>query len=241
MLAGAALFGRPLLRWWGGSDVLRCLRDPEAARNARWLDRFVRVNVATAPHLVEELASLGIRARFIPSVPATPPPDAEPRGPLPRAVLVYLPDSNPALYGEGVVRQAIRDNRDFTFFVVADRKHRFRGEPNVESLGWVNDLREVYDRVGALLRITQHDGMPRMVLESLRRGRYVIYAWPFPGCWRAVTSEEVNACFRRLRGLSEPNEEGLRAVIPFVEPDPAGIFASLILEQRPPGRRWIGL
>ena len=72
-----------------------------------------------------------------------------------------------------------------------------------------------------------------MVLEALQRGKHVIYAWPFPGCWRAVTAGEVNAGFQRAREWTGLNEAGMRAVRPFVEPDPAGTFASLIRGQHP--------
>ena len=42
-----------------------------------------------------------------------------------------------------------------------------------------------------MLRLTEHDGMPRMVLDCLLRGKYVIFAWPCPGCWLARNEEEV--------------------------------------------------
>jgi hypothetical protein len=227
-IALAALLSKPVVRWWVGSDVLSVVQDPRVRRAARAFDRVVRVNVAVAPHLVEELASAGVTATFLPSLldpgHVSPVVGAQPR----RSLLVYLPSSRKDFYGFDVVRQAVEDNVDVEFVILADETHSLADHPNVLSLGWVDDLDQIWDRVGGLLRITAHDGMPRMVLDALRREKHVIYAWPLAGCRLARTVDEVQAAVREFKSLRTPNRAGLAAVHDLLTPDPAVRFAQRI-------------
>src|SRR5262249_55720081 len=139
-LALAAVLGKPIVRWWVGSDVLHCLQDPLKAGWARAIDRICTVGVTVAPHLQAELTSIGLGAKVIPSVVNLKIAQVEqPPREMPRGVLVYLPAHRGAFYGEEVVASAIQANPDLRFFVVADTEHRFKRYSNVESLGWVQD------------------------------------------------------------------------------------------------------
>ena len=231
-LALTAALGRPVLRWWVGTDVLNVLRDPVVRARAQQLDRFVTLNLAVAPHLADELASVGIRARVVPSVLAawTSALRAEtaPVGPVPRALLIYLPTARRAFYGEATISSAIDANPDIAFVVVGDTEHTLAGHPNVRSLGWVEDLRPVYAAVGGLLRLTEHDGLPRMVLESLLLGKYVIHAWPLPGCWQAQSFEELHAAIAAFRSARGPNSDGRHAALRLLDPDPAAVWADTL-------------
>jgi hypothetical protein len=51
-------------------------------------------------------------------------------------------------------------------------------------------MEKVYKDASVLLRIVPHDGLPRMVLEALSRGRPVVYNHPFPNCTLARNVEE---------------------------------------------------
>lgn len=234
-LALAATFGRRIVRWWVGSDVLTCLQDGRGRERARKLDKFVSKNVAVSPHLVTELESIGINAVVVPSI-------VEPRlipgnsweGALPNRILAYLPADRPEFYGESVVRQTIIANPDFEFVIVGDTEHRLARLPNVQSLGWT-DMNAVYPKIGCLLRITKHDGMPRMVLEALLWGRHVIYSWPFPGCWHASTFTDVQECITRLRNQSTSNLEGAKIAREIVNSDPVAVFMDIVTRLRARG------
>ena len=94
------------VRYWVGSDVLYCLRSERNAAAARRLDRAVDRNIAAAPHLVGELAEIGISAVHVPSVIDSD-IAAEPRShSLPERVLAYLPTERRAFYGQEQVRRA---------------------------------------------------------------------------------------------------------------------------------------
>jgi hypothetical protein len=230
-LAIATALGRPVVRWWVGTDVLTCLENSTARANARLLAGFTAANVAVAPHLVEELASIGVDARWIPSIldPRTLTCDPAAVGAL-KTVLAYVPSYRSDFYGEAVVRRAIERNPDFKFIIVADTEGRFAGMQNVESLGWVEDMSAVYARAGVLLRITKHDGLPRMVLEALWHRRHVIYSWPFPACRSARTYEEVQLHLDELRQIAVWNEEGPAKVRETLTPDPTESYARLLCE-----------
>ena len=225
----AAALGKPIVRWWVGTDVLQCATDPASGRQARRLARFCTESIAVAPHLQRELACIGIQAAMIPSVVD---PDfmtlPEPVGPLPPGVLVYLPAARGPFYGEEIIERAILANPEVPFIVVADEQHRFRGHANVESLGWVRDMKPVYSRTGCLLRMTQHDGLPRMVIEALLLGKFVISSYAFPGCWLATGFEDIQKCIARFRGSRSVNVEGARAVREMLTPPPETQFAGVL-------------
>jgi hypothetical protein len=220
-LALAVACGCPVIRWWVGSDVLHCLLDPGSRARARILASFSAKNIAVAPHLVEELSSIGIRATMIPMVidPGFR-STISPGSSCGKGILVYLPGARAAFYGEAIVEQVIRANPDLTFVIVGDDKHRFLGVGNVESLGWVSDMQPVYERVGCLLRVTEHDGLPRMVIEALLLGKYVIYSNRLPGTWSAKTYEEVQEGIDRFRGSTFLNTEGMAAARALLTPLP---------------------
>ncbi len=228
-LSVARSLGTPIVRWWVGTDVLNCLTDPETKRAALLLDRIVACNIAVAPHLVEELSTIGLKSRPIPSVV-----DSRGEWPqvgskrLPKKVLVYLPTNRFEFYSGPAVEELIRRNSDIEFIIVADELNRFTEYPNVESPGWMDDLEPVWSRVGCLLRITRHDGMPRMVLDALRRRKHVIFSWPFPGCWCAQTLADIHDKLREFSQATADNSDGLEEFYAAFPKDPAEEFARVL-------------
>lgn len=221
-LATAVAMGVPVVRWWVGTDVLNVITRESLQRNAARVDRIVSTNVAAAPHLVDELGTVGIRARYVPSVI-----DADLSGNAvmewsgrTRPVLVYMPESRKEFFGIEVIEPVIAGNPDLDFLVVADDSHSLAVYPNVESFGWVSSMQHLYDRAGCILRITAHDGLPRMLIESMVRGAYAIYSWPLPGCWEAHTSDEINEALANYRTASAPNLEGRSAMLEMLRERP---------------------
>src|SRR5262249_26970852 len=150
-----------------------------------------------------------------------------PSEPLPYRVLAYLPSRHREFYGGGVVRRLAETHPRPPFVGVGGLGHPPAGLPHGESPrsggtpGGVPPGRR-------LLVVTKHDGMPRMVLEALLRGRYVIYAWPFPGCWQARTVDEAQRFLDRFRLQEKLNYEGMRLARQFIEPDPGVKYARII-------------
>lgn len=231
-LATAVAMDVPIVRWWVGTDVLNAITRPEVREHAQRLNRIVSENVAVAPHLVDELATIEINARFVPSVldPGLVPPSIVRWGKQVRPVLIYLPDTRKEFYRIDLMEPVIASNPDLEFIVVADRTHALGLYPNVESLGWVTDMQPLYNRAGCVLRITAHDGLPRMLMEALLRGLYAIYSWSLEGCWQARTAEEITSALARYRQQREPNMFGREAVLEMLRTRPdekmSGVLAN---------------
>jgi hypothetical protein len=207
----ASLLGKPVIRWWVGTDVYNALTSPAIAHDARRMDRYVAANIAVAPHLRDELASVGIDASVI-GIPSHRQPEfIEPTwsSRIARSVLAYVPSSKPDFYGGPVVEQLARAMPELTFCVVRDEAGMYRHLPNVVSMPYVEDMDSLYRKAGCLLRMTRHDGLPRMVLEALARGRYVVYAWPLEGCIPARTFEQAQAALAQIAAATEPNRAGM--------------------------------
>ena len=68
---------------------------------------------------------------------------------------------------------------------------------------------EAYDEreTSMLLRLTPHDGLPKMVLEALACGRSVVWNHPFPHCTLARTDAEVEAALIEQGRRRSPQEE----------------------------------
>ena len=204
----AKLLGCTVVRWWVGSDVLYSRESEQTLRVARAIDGAVDLNITVSPHLVTELGEIGIEAEYVPSFCDVGNSHNDPPSRLPKGVLSYLPTKRKAFYGQEILITAIEDNPDLEFFIVGDESHSLQHYSNVTSLGWVEDMNDVWPRVGVLLRVTQHDGMPRMVLEALARYRYVIYSETFEGCWFGRSKEQVRQYLKTFKSLDKPNISG---------------------------------
>lgn len=229
-LATAVAMDVPIVRWWVGTDVLNAVTREEVREHAQRLNRIVSANIAVAPHLVDELATVGIEARFVPSVldPDSVPPSIVTWGKVARPVLIYLPDVRKEFYRIDLMDSVIASNPDLEFIVVADQTHTLAIYPNVESLGWVTDMGGLYGRAGCVLRMTAHDGLPRMLMEALLRGLYAIYSWPLEGCWQARTPEEIAFALARYRRMREPNMYGREAVLEMLSSRPDEEISSVL-------------
>lgn len=221
-LAMAVALDVPIVRWWVGSDVLNVLEREDVRRTALRLDSIVSTNVAVAPHLVSELASVGISAVLVPSPldPELATSEVAASVDDVRPILTYLPGKRKEFFGFEIIEQMVKANPDLCFIVVADQTHSLATHRNVESLGWVDDMRTLYARSGCILRITEHDGLPRMLIEGMLRGMYAIYSWPLEGAWQARTREDVQAALERYQGASMPNMIGREAMLQLLSARP---------------------
>lgn len=229
-LATAVALKVPIVRWWVGTDVLNVITRDEVRKNAVRLDRIVSVNVAVASHLVDELATAGLYAKFVPSVldPHLIGPEMVEWGEKLKPVIVYMPGGRKEFFGLNAIEPVITANPDIKFIVIADDTHALASHPNVESLGWVSDMNRIYPRAGCVLRITAHDGLPRMLMEGLLHGLYAIYSWPLQGCWEARSTEEIETALSRYRATTAPNVAGRTAMLAMLAARPDLQIAKLI-------------
>jgi glycosyltransferase involved in cell wall biosynthesis len=207
--AAAKFFAKRVLVYWIGSDVLHA-----AGAGRVWtrrVQRLVDTNLTVTAGLRAELASQGVRAEVIPIVSDLRGVNVEPL-PARFAVLAYLPAHDHVFYGSATVSELARRLPAVDFLVVGGWRDE-RLLRNLIALGFVSDMSEVYRRSSVLLRLTPHDGLPKMVLEALAWGRRVIWSQPFPHCMLAQSVNEAERAIVATHPCQLPNQEGAEYVL----------------------------
>lgn len=200
--------GKRVLLHWVGTDVLWARRDAAAHRLSRWLTERA-VHWADAPWLVDELGALGIVAeeRPLPMPMAVGEPVALP-GTF--RVLVYLPEHAREPYDVAATLAVVRALPEIEFLVVGGFEPS-EPIPNLQALGFVRNMTDVYHRCSVLLRLTHHDGLSHSVVEALSYGRYVVWTYGLPGVVRVANAGEAAAAIASLRTEHrEPNYVGVQ-------------------------------
>ena len=205
----ARLRGKGTVCHWAGTDVLRVLHKPLY----RWwfravISRCIDRHLVVSENLAEELATLGVGTQRIPLISSLVQGNV---CPLPDefAILAYLPAKRGDFYGAPVIYNIATRNSQWKVYIVG-RGPTPQGKalPNVHELGAGADMGKVYPQVSVLVRPTVHDGLPRMILEAMSWGRYVVFSRPFPHCLTGKSVEEVERALRELAKREEPNWAG---------------------------------
>lgn len=221
---------RPLVIHWVGTDVLFAL---EAFRAGDASGRLLRnaVHLADAPWLPDELREMGIHADYVPMpVPALSRGEPPPL-PTEFRVLVYYPVDpiDREDYDAETIFRVIEAFPDVRFLLIPSPPEALP-QPlpaNLEARAWVHDMDSVYRETTVYLRLTHHDGTSFMAVESLSRGRHVIWPFPMPGVAQAQGFDAVSAALRDLlerhrAGTLGLNLEGRGAVLRDFDPERLG-------------------
>ena len=219
-LALARLLGVPIIRWWVGTDVYNCIHNKELRKRNYILSKF-SLNIVVAGHLRTELKECNINSIVIPSVTYNE-RIAQDELNFEKSILVYMPTNRKDFYNFTLICKLIERFSNVKFIVVADESHSLKKYSNVVSLGWVDDMSKVWPHVGCLLRLTEHDGLPRMVIQALRRCKYVIYSWPLYGCWHVWCFEDCVKYIFKFLNKKDCNKDGpiaLKHILGEVSPE----------------------
>jgi hypothetical protein len=181
------LLGKKVIIHWVGTDVLRVKKKPLVREIIK---RVANLHLAVSPWLADELREIGIKATVIPLIP-TYLPKVDITWPSDKVVHVYLPEGKEEFYGVFDTFNLVREMPDVKFLITAHSGKGMPQLPNITYLGWVDDMEIVWSKVRVYLRLPKHDGMPLTVIEALQRGRYVIWAYEFPYCMKALSVEDA--------------------------------------------------
>lgn len=193
-------FGKPIVKHWLGSDTMR-LHDPNVQRQS---SSKVVTNWADAPWLVDELKAAGIDGQTVGLSPISLTADL-PFPPPPLRVLWFLPEDRFEFYGGQMALAVARALPDVKFVFVGSERRGRPAPPNVEYVGFLDEIDDAYAKTHVLVRMADHDGLSQMVLEALNHGRYVIWNYPFPGTLKAASEGDVVA---HLTALARRAAEG---------------------------------
>lgn len=195
---------------WSGSDALFAKDELAQGKMDPWV--VGRTHWAVSPWLAKEVRELGVACEYVQVS------FVEPVGhvalPEKFSVLVYTPSLKKSeLYGLDMILDVARRLSSVEFNLVGFEGGRLPNAPsNLKIFGRV-DLTRFYEQATVLWRPVRHDGLSFMVLESLARGRHVLYSQPLPGCVQVNGVQDACQEIENIRGLHasgrlEPNEAG---------------------------------
>lgn len=199
------LLGKKVVIHWVGTDVLHVKKKPLVREIIK---RVANLHLAVSPWLVDELREIGIKATVIPLIP-TYLPKVDITWPSDKFVHVYLPEGKEEFYGAEDTFNLARQMPNVKFLITANSGKGMPQLPNITYLGWIEDMEIVWSKVRVYLRLTEHDGMPLMVIEALQRGKYVVWSYEFPYCIKAESFESTKKSLITALEHSELNKEGI--------------------------------
>lgn len=190
---------------WIGSDVLKLKDEKRRKEFYQAYPDCKLTHLAASKPLSDELAQYGINAEVFPNI--TDKVIAEPV-PLPTTpgVLSYWTDKRADFFNASIVLDLAKCFPNVPFRVVGATGKGLSKPPNVHFLGHLENMSEVFRQTTVYIRLVPHDGTSVMVVESLARGRYVLYSLPYPYCEKAT---ELNECKEKLAALLRKKELNL--------------------------------
>jgi hypothetical protein len=113
-------------------------------------------------------------------------------------VLMYISANRAAYYGWNEIIDVAKMEPGIEFIIVGTDGS---GDipSNVKCLGWVDDLDELYNDCHCTIRFVKHDGLSGFVLESLVRGKQVIYSEPLEHCHYVKNSQQISDALTSLQ------------------------------------------
>jgi hypothetical protein len=209
------LLGKKVIVHWIGTDVMYATSTKEWILNSylrKIAYKIVDLHLVDFDPLAIELGSIGIDAEVIPLMPDVPLLEYDLVWPRENSVFVYLPEKEQEFYGSEIVFKVAKNLPDIEFLITGHSGKHAPRLPNIEYLGYVDDLESVWRRVKIYLRLTKHDGLSHSVIEALARGKHVIWSYEFPYCHKASTFQETIDALRNIFMENQPNVEAARYV-----------------------------
>jgi hypothetical protein len=181
----------PLVMNWVGTDVMLAA---EAMANGSYRKDYIDKahHFCEVNWIREELDVIGIHAEIMNF--ASFEKDFELLMPVSKklTVLTYIPAVRSDFYGIQEFLDVAKDLTEIDFLIVGTEAKEYMPLPkNVKALGWVKDMDEIYAQAHIAVRIPQHDGLSTFILESLARGKQVIYKYALDQCHLAKTKDEL--------------------------------------------------
>ena len=209
--------GKPVVWHWIGTDFLKygpIFRRGGGLRGAvsrRVVRQWAHRHLADSPELAQELRSCGVRADVVRLLPEAIEAQVEPLPKIP-CVLSYWNLISRNFYSAPLIMELAAAFPEIPFLIVGDNGEGMPAPKNVQFLGRLPNLADIYSRASVYIRLPEHDSLSAMVLEMLARGRYVIYNKGLTGCHLAGDFPGTRRALKAIVDLKEPNIEGARFV-----------------------------
>lgn len=170
-----------LILWWIGSDVYHLVHEaqPKVVFTKIASHRRI-VNLSVSTDNWAELDANGVKSSVLTLVPHTSTLD---KLPLPDdyTVCVYMPSSRLDFFCWKSTKRIMRATPEIQYLIYGNKNRLdLRGLRNATTLGWVDNTTDVFRQSSCLLRLTEHDGFPKSIIESVCHGRYVVTNHNYP-------------------------------------------------------------
>lgn len=193
-------------RYWIGGDALRLSQ-------TRGIKKYTLSNInkilykshtANSDWLKEELKGCGIEAHSTPFSPVC----CGEHWPLTEArigtytIIFYSHEDNDHIYLPEKMIEAASRLPNCLFLCLGDPNLK-TNLPNIKNLGAIPpaEMHSIYQRAHCLLRVTSHDGFPRMVIEAMANGLDVVCNLPIPKTLQADSVDEIVSTIGQLASL----------------------------------------
>lgn len=204
------LKGKRMVSHWIGTDVMRYHgKIGLMKRIGIWVHQhLVNLQLADSEIIQEELRSIGIESEVLRLLPEAIIGQVTPLPGKP-VVLSYWDDERFGFYGGDIVIGLAKEFPEIKFVIArATGKGLVDIPQNVEFLGMVDNMTELYQNSTCLIRIPEHDGLSAMALEAMANARYVIYNHKLPCTYFAADFNAARKALEEILKQQQPNIEG---------------------------------
>lgn len=205
------LLGKKIVNHWVGTDVMEAMNKNWDYTVAYFTDTLIDVQLANAPHLVDELKSAGISAQWVPTIP----PIYETSLVLgnlsqnsKKKVLLYIPEDRIDFHNGTRLLGLAKIFPDINFEVIDNNGEGLPNLPNIHYNGWVSNMENIWQDISVLIRFPRHDGFPRLVLEALAHEKWVIWNHHLSHCSYVQDIDKIPEILGNLLNKKKPNTEG---------------------------------
>ena len=205
-------FRKPIFNHWIGTDVYRIITDNPVKRffKKNILDSPNVLNLSVSENLQSELKQVKVSSTIIPLTKLKFVSESLSM-PEKFSILSYVPENRWEFYNGDLILELADNLPDVDFHILAAGNEKI-SRPNLFFYNFEQDLFPFYNKCSVLLRITEHDGLPKMILEALSYGRQVLWNEFFPHCHRVKSKEECLTLLNKLKLKCPVNVDGKKFV-----------------------------
>ena len=164
-----------LIMNWVGTDVLK---STEAVKSGSFVEEYrTRAHhFCEVDWIQQELLEIGVQAEIVNFAAFDQQFEVAENNQDKLTVLTYMPKNRQDFYGASSILKLAENNRDVQFIIAGSDKEDYTNLPaNIDAMGWVTDMAPLFNKAHVSIRFTAHDGLSNFILESLARGKQVIY------------------------------------------------------------------
>ena len=202
-LSMALKMKKKVLMHWVGTDVISAQNDYTRNKvNDKYVSEvkhFCEVN-----WIKEELKEIGINAEIVNFVTFEKEISTNVAFPKSFSILTYIGKNREEFYGINEIIVLAKRLPDIPVNVVGIKEYHEVLPPNINLLGWVNNMDDLIEFSVVCLRFPFHDGLSSFILEALAKGRHIVYKYDYPNCNKA---EDLDSLIDTVKNLKKSFDE----------------------------------